>query len=112
MGKLNGTFVKTSVENKVVVGFAASVLALFGMGCLSYWTSANSVTAQEWVMHTYRVIATLEQGRAFLTDDETAQRGYLLTGDDKFLKDSENAQSQLTNWLANLQKLTTDNSEQ
>ncbi|HZF00842.1 MAG TPA: PAS domain S-box protein [Methylomirabilota bacterium] len=103
---------KTSVENKVVVGFATSVLALLGLGWLSYQTSINSTTAQDWVTHTYKVVATLEQGRAILTDAETAQRGYLLTGDEIFSKDTQNAQSRVAGWLVNLRQLTADNLEQ
>lgn len=63
------------------MGFAASVMALLSMGWLSFRTNANSAKAQEWVTHTYQVLATLGQGRALFTDAETAQRGCLLTGD-------------------------------
>src|SRR5581483_6752460 len=87
-------------------------ISLLGVGWLCYWTNAKSIAAQEWVTHTYQVIAALEQGRAILTDAETAQRGYLLTGDENFLKDSLTAQSQVNGWLANLRQLTADNLEQ
>lgn len=103
---------KTSVEKKIVVGFAASVMALLGMGWFSYQTTESSIAAQDWVTHTYEVIATLEQGEAILTDAETTQRGYLLTGEEKFLKDSRSAQSQIQNWQAKLQLMVADNPDQ
>jgi PAS domain S-box-containing protein len=103
---------KTSVENKIVLGFAASVLALAGIGWFSYRTAANLVAAEEWVGHTYKVIATLESGRAILTDVETAQRGYLLTGDENFLKDCTNAQAQVAGWVENLRSNVSDNPAQ
>lgn len=103
---------KTSVEHKVALGFAALVLALLGMGWLSYQTTVDSMAAQDWVAHTYKVIATLEQGRVILTDAETAQRGYLLTGDENFLKDSQDAQSKVNGWLGDMRQFVADNPEQ
>ena len=103
---------KSSVENKIVLGFAASVLALAGIGWLSYRTTANLVGTEDLVSHTYKVIATLESGRAILTDAETAQRGYLLTGDENFLKDSTNAQAQVAGWIEKLRGYVSDNPAQ
>ena len=103
---------KTSVEGKIMLGFVASVLALLGMGWLSYRTTEDSIAANKWVTHTYKVIATVEQGRAILIDAETAQRGFLLTGDENFFKDARNTQSQVNDWLQDLKQLTSDNPEQ
>ncbi|HUZ06117.1 MAG TPA: CHASE3 domain-containing protein, partial [Candidatus Paceibacterota bacterium] len=100
---------KNSVENKIVLGFAASVLALVGIGWISYRTTTNLVGAENWVSHTYQVIATLESGRAILTDVETAQRGYLLTGDASFLEDCTNAQAQVDAWINKLRNSISDN---
>jgi PAS domain S-box-containing protein len=95
-----------------VLGFAASVLALVGIGWISYRTTTNLVGAENWVSHTYQVIATLESGRAILTDVETAQRGYLLTGDTSFLEDCTNAQAQVDGWIKKLRNSIFDNPEQ
>jgi PAS domain S-box-containing protein len=103
---------KASVEKKVVLGFVASVVALLGISLLSYRTIENSINAQAWVTHTYEVMATLEQGHATLTDAETAQRAYLLTGQERFFLDSSNAQGRLNGWLENVRALTADNLEQ
>jgi PAS domain S-box-containing protein len=103
---------KTFVENKIVVGFAASVLALAGIGWFSYRTTSDLTEAENLVSHTYKVIATLESGRAILTDAETAQRGYLLTGDGNFLKDCTNAQAQVAGWVDNLRSVVSDNPAQ
>ncbi|HEY3761914.1 MAG TPA: CHASE3 domain-containing protein [Verrucomicrobiae bacterium] len=85
---------------------------LLGISLLSYKTIESSITAQSWVIHTHEVIAALEQGRANLTDAETAQRAFLLTGDERFFLDSSNAQSNVNGWLATLHQLTSDNPDQ
>jgi PAS domain S-box-containing protein len=104
--------VKSSVENKIVLGFVMSVLALIGIGGLSYLTTVNLVATDEWVSHTQQVLATLESGLAILTDVETKQRGYLLTGNDVFLNDYRTAEGQVAGWTEEVGRLTEDNPEQ
>jgi PAS domain S-box-containing protein len=103
---------KTSIENKILLVFGVSVLALIGIGWLSYRTTTNLITTENWISHTHEVIATLERGLAILTDAETSQRGFLLTGDERFLQDSQKAQAQIAEWTGNIRKLTADNLEQ
>jgi PAS domain S-box-containing protein len=101
-----------SVEKKIGLGFLASVAALLGISLLSYQTIKNSITAQAWVTHTYTVITQLEHGEAILTRAETEQRAYLLTGEDAFLQDSQDAQSQVKGWFAEVGSLISDNPEE
>ena len=103
---------KTSVESKLALGFAISLFALAGLGWLSYQTTTNLVVTERWVAHAQEVIGALEEGRAILTDTETAERGYLLTGEDQFLKDFLEAQIQTKNWVDQFRRLTADNPEQ
>jgi signal transduction histidine kinase len=103
---------KASVENKIVLGFAISLLALAGMGWLSYRTTTNLVSTERWVSHTHEVVATLEAGLAIFTDAENSQRVYLLTGDERFLTDAQTAQAQVATWLARIKPLIADNAQQ
>ena len=103
---------KTSVENKILVGFVASVAALIVVGWLAYRTTHRLVATNRLVAHSQEIIATLESGRAVLTDAEAGQRAYLLTGDEQFLKDSQNAQAQINAWIENVRTLTADNPQQ
>ncbi|MDE3067494.1 MAG: PAS domain S-box protein [Verrucomicrobiota bacterium] len=103
---------KASVESKITLGFAASVLALVVMGGLSYRTTRTPVATEGWVSHSHDVITTLESGQALLTDVETDQRGYLLTGDKRFLEDCLHAQAQVRGWLGQVRQLTADNPAQ
>ncbi len=91
--------IKASVENKIAIGMAISLLVFAGIGFLSYRTTTHLVADQNWVTHTYQVIGTLESGQAILTDAETAQRAYLLTGDEQFLQDSKKSQGMIGEWV-------------
>ena len=100
---------RNSVENQVALGAVASVLMLVSIGCLSYYTTNRLVATEKWVSHTHEVIATLDLGLALLTDAETKQRGYLLTGNDQFLKDCLAAQAKVGGWSNQIRQLTADN---
>ncbi len=103
---------KSSVENKILLGFAISLLTLVGIGWLSHRTTTNMVATEAWVSHTHEVIATLESGLAILTDAESSQRAYLLTNDERFLNDSQKAQAQVAGWITKIQRLIADNPRQ
>jgi PAS domain S-box-containing protein len=98
-----------SVENITALAALLSLLVLGGIGILSVITTNKLISTERWVTHTQEVIATLESGLALLTDAETKQRGYLLTGDDHFLKDCQDAQAQVATWSAQIRALTADN---
>src|ERR1051325_10591439 len=103
---------KFSMRTVVVLGFAVSVVALVGAGALSYRTTARLIAIQEWVDHSREVIGTREEGLANLTEAETAQRGFLLTGNEQFQKDCLEAASHVDRWLERLRALTSDEPDQ
>ncbi len=101
-----------SLENKIILGFAASMVAMLLVGWFCFRATTNFISTQDWVTHTQAVIATLESGLAVLTDAETSQRGYLLTGDSSFLKDSQDAQAQIGGWENKVHAMVQDNPQQ
>jgi PAS domain S-box-containing protein len=101
-----------STRNTVMLGFGASVLALVVIGWLAYHTTTHLVAALDSVAHTHEVIAKLESGLASLTDAESAQRVFLLTGDDRSAQDSQLAQRRVQEWIEELRPLTADNPAQ
>ena len=101
-----------SIEQKIIGSLAASLVILLGVGIISYWSVKNLSYAGQWVAHTQQVLSELEAGRAMVTDAESSQRAYLLTGDNPFLQDSRNAQGALAAWEGQIHDLTRDNPEQ
>src|ERR1700722_1554801 len=99
-------------ENKIVVGFVVTALALGGMGWLSYRATTDFISAQAWVTHSHEVITQLQAMLATVVETDTAQRGYLLTSDPAFLKDRSTAAAKIPGQLEQLKKLTSDNPTQ
>jgi signal transduction histidine kinase len=68
--------------------------------------------SQTWVQHTYQVIAQVEIIMGAAKDAETGERGYLITGDSRFLEPYNKARRDLPGDLDTFQNLTVDNGVQ
>ncbi len=83
---------------------------------LNTWSALHSVerleSSREWVDHTWQVIAQAERVMSSAKDAETGSRGYIVTGDDKFLDPYTTARRDLPVELATLKQLTSDNRSQ
>jgi len=67
---------------------------------------------QGWVEHTQRVQLELTTVESLLKDAETGQRGYLYTGEPKYLEPYNVAVQQIDSHIATLAELVTDNPRQ
>ena len=73
---------KTRIWQQALV--AVSVIAVLCV--MTYFSYDRVAEANRWVAHTQKVLHTVDQLRTALTDAETSQRGYLLTGHGQYLK--------------------------
>ena len=94
---------------------AASILAfalLIALGWLSRQSVGELIEVNRWVSHTLKVLYELEQLRSNIMAAETSQRGFALTGDDRFLDQYETAIRLTPGSLARTRELTSDNADQ
>jgi signal transduction histidine kinase/CheY-like chemotaxis protein len=64
-----------------------TVTVLMLLAALSFWRQeAASTEAKGWLIHTYEVIGHVESLRSKLQDAASAERAYLLTGDEEYLE--------------------------
>jgi PAS domain S-box-containing protein len=103
---------KFPVENKILAGFVVTAVMLGGVGWLSFRATTDFITAQDWVAHSQDVISQLEVLLVMATETDTDQRGYLLTGDPKFLTAQKSVESRIPSQLNHLEAMTADNSTQ
>ena len=102
---------RLTTAHKVTAGFVAAALILV-VGALSWWSTRQTFAAASWVAHTHEVITSLENVLADLVDVETGERGYLLTGNDRFLEAYEHGSQALPVDLERARQLTADNPAQ
>jgi len=103
---------KWSIDRKTTAGFGVALAALVGIGAFSFLSLSRLKNTSNQVEHTYKVINKLGTLLSQLTDAETGQRGYLLTGEIRYLKPYENAIASIDQNLDELQELTANNPDQ
>src|SRR6187551_2105879 len=93
-------------------GLFLALFLLLVICYISYTSIHQSTASSRWVSHTYTVINQINSVLSRISDAETAQRGYLLTGDKSHLKLYSLASAQLPQQLAILNNLMKDNVSQ
>ena len=89
-----------------------AVILVTANAAVAYLSVAVLEKSQAWVQHTYQVIAQVEIVMGLEKDAETGERGYLITGDPRFLEPFTNAIDDLPKELKSFQQLTADNAAQ
>ncbi|HUI84189.1 MAG TPA: CHASE3 domain-containing protein [Candidatus Binatia bacterium] len=96
----------------VISGFAALLVLLVINSFVIRHQLARQVTDQAWVAHTQQVLLQLSETESLLDDAESGQRGYLYTGELRYLGPYDVAISQVDAHLRSLAELTADSTIQ
>jgi PAS domain S-box-containing protein len=102
---------RLSTNQKIAAGFAAALLILL-VGALSLLSARRALDDARWVAHTHEVLARLDALVAAVVNVETGQRGFVITGEPRFLEPYEVGVQQLPQHLAAVRRLTADNPRQ
>jgi PAS domain S-box-containing protein len=94
---------------KITIVFAAVLLITSAVGIQSYRQVKRLNDANIWVVHTHEVSEKLEHVLSVLKDAETGQRGFLLTGEERYLEPYNPAMSEIQNDIDMVAGLTRDN---
>ena len=95
----------------------AAALAILILGIASNalvaYVSIHAISDRDaWVAHTQVVLAQIAEVQADLLDAQTGARGYVITGDESFLRPYTTAAASVNADLRTLQGLTLDNPTQ
>jgi len=99
-----------SVEDAIAAGLwvALGILAL--LSASDYWSTRTFLVTSEEVNHAHEVVEQLDHLLAEMTDAETGQRGYLITGSVRYLAPYERATARIADTLHAIRVLTGDGS--
>ncbi len=95
-----------------LVGFILAILAMLLIGIVTYLSLQSRSESRERVAHTIDVVSGLERLQARIVAAETGQRGFLLTGDERYLEPYIAANAALTTEQQHLRTLLADNASQ
>jgi PAS domain S-box-containing protein len=94
------------------IGLALLVLLLVGNAVVSEWNIQRLLVNEGRVIHTQKVLRTLEEVLASVTEAETGERGFLITDDLQYLEPYQDAAAESWRTLDRLSELTADHPEQ
>src|SRR5262245_28154430 len=91
----------------------AAVPSFFvGISLITYWNTRTLRSSAGWVAHTYEVIGALDDVLSLMKDAETGQRGFIITGDDRYLDPYNTALAGIDTRIAEVTRLVSDNPNQ
>ena len=99
-------------KGKLISGLAAATGILLLVAVMSYRSLIQNAEHRQWVLHTYEVLGKLDEVRIGMTDAETGERGYIVTGDESYLAPYVRGVAQVHQSTEEVRKLTTDNAKQ
>ncbi|NQE36982.1 sensor histidine kinase [Microcoleus asticus] len=103
---------KQSLTSQITAGIGMAVALLIFNAATSYRNTLKLLENERWVSHTHQVLTELEATLSTLKDAETGERGYLLTGEERYLEPYNSAIARVNEQIVGLQQLTADNNRQ
>jgi methyl-accepting chemotaxis protein len=100
---------KWSIGNKIASGFGLALAVLLVVGAVSYDSTTKLRSSADWVQHTHEVITSLNELLSATKDAETGERGFVITGESRFLEPFNGASDVVDQRLKQVRDLTSDN---
>lgn len=94
------------IERKVIAGFVTVLVVAIAASLIAYRSRSASLAVADEVIHTQRILHQLDRVLSDVQDVETGGRGYVITGDERFLEPFRRAIENLDEELQTLKHLT------
>jgi methyl-accepting chemotaxis protein len=98
-----------SIGKKIGSGFGLALLALTIVGAVSYDGTSKLIDSAAWKWHTREVLGGADELLSAMKDAETGQRGYIITGEARYLEPYQGAREAVDQKLKLLLESTADN---
>jgi diguanylate cyclase (GGDEF)-like protein len=92
--------------------FIPALIIVLIVSVVSFHQVNQLIRANRWVEHTYKVMQTADKILYNVTNAESHQRGYLVTGDNQFIADLDSIKTTIKQEFDNLAYLIQDNPSQ
>jgi methyl-accepting chemotaxis protein len=103
---------KIFLTRNALLGALPVVVALLLSGFISFSYNHLLKNYRDAVDHTFQVMSGIDNVLLRLQDAETGQRGFIITGDEAYLAPFKSAELELSEVLAGLDRLVSDNADQ
>src|SRR4051794_24713218 len=96
----------------IIAGFAVLLMVLIGNGFLTRREVGAQFATEGRLAESRRLLLELEKAESLLKDAETGQKGFLYTGDARYLEPYNLAAAQIDAHFAELMRMTSENPQQ
>src|SRR4051812_25068766 len=104
--------VRWAIGKGPVIGLGMALVLLVAVNAVSLMNMRHLLGGNRQVIHTHEVLRQIDDLFSTLREAETGQRGYLLTGEEKYLEPYENSLAGLERELGELRELTANSPSQ
>lgn len=107
-----GFFKNLKIAKKLYLVFSMIILLVAALVAVAYFNLSSLSAANGMNVHTYQVTEQVANILASLINIETGQRGFAITGEDKFLEPLNAGKGDFTKAFDEVKRLTSDNPKQ
>jgi CHASE3 domain sensor protein len=100
------------IRTLLITGFSLLALIVALMQAASFRSLAALTEAEEWLTHSHKVISQARRVEKLLLDMVTGMRGYILTGEERYLEPYHPAVEEYPEVIGELKTLVSDHPEQ
>jgi signal transduction histidine kinase len=101
-----------SLRKKILIGFITCAIILLVIAFFSFKNTQNFTDTNRWVNHSHEVLYEFEQTLHSTVDAEAGAWGFVITGQDIYLKPFNAAKQNLFGHISHLRELTRDEPSQ
>jgi CHASE3 domain sensor protein len=103
---------KAILSRSAILSVLPVVIALLLSAVISFSYNRLLKNNRDAVDHTFEVMSGIDTALLRLQDAETGQRGFIITGDEAYLAPFKSAEQELSEVLADLGRMVSDNGDQ
>ena len=101
-----------SIEQKIFGGFGLALAILLGLVVVAYHGTLQFLATSQLVTHAREVLVELETTLSLVKDTGFGHRGYVITGDERYLEPYDAAVRLMPDQIKRIRSLTADNPAQ
>lgn len=103
---------KWNVGTKIGLGFGLALMILLIIGAVSYRSTADLIESAGLRQQSYLVLGRLANVSSLMKDAQRGERGYIITGEERFLESYNGSLERIREELKEIQRMTLDNPRQ
>jgi methyl-accepting chemotaxis protein len=101
-----------TLKKKLVLTFAAILIVAGVLFSVAVVNTSKQMETVRWNVHTYQVLQESDALLLSMVNIETGMRGFVASGDEKFLEPFKQGQQDFTTHFDKVKSLTSDNAAQ